>query len=124
VLYFQITFKILTFVALGILICGSWVRRMVGVELLNVLQLIFFLHFTEENYTSAFGSIQQMSLACLSPLFINKDREGFIFFGEYQIIEYSYGQARIIIIIISLVLVCLSLFLLISYLISKKILEN
>lgn len=93
---------------------------MVGVELLNVLQLIFFLHFTEENYTSAFGSIQQMSLACLSPLFINKDWAGFNFFGEYQIIEYSYGQARFLIVCISSSLACLSLILLTLYVISGK----
>ncbi len=93
---------------------------MVGVELLNVLQLIFFLHFTEENYTSAFGSIQQMSLACLSPLFVNKEWAGFNFFGKYQNIEYSYEQARILIISISSSLACLGLILLVLHMISEK----
>lgn len=65
----EITFKVLGFSALLIFLLGSFFDRMVGVELLNSLQLIFLLHFTVDYYTSVIGSLQQLSEVCLSFLF-------------------------------------------------------
>lgn len=53
-----------------LLVVGSWFQKMVGAELINSLQLIYYLHFTSENYTRTMSYFCEMSLLGLSNLFL------------------------------------------------------
>ena len=57
---------------LAVLLIGSFWQKMVGVEIIHVLQLIYFWHFTDSLYT-----LQYSAYYYLSPLVIND-----IFFDE------------------------------------------
>ena len=62
-------FLTVSIVALVILLLGSYFHRMVGVELINTLQVIYYLHFTLEKYSEGMSSIQCLSLVGLNTLF-------------------------------------------------------
>lgn len=54
--------------ALFLLVVGSWTHKMVGVEIVHVLQLIFYLHYTLHNYSLPFSSLQSLSLLAVTDL--------------------------------------------------------
>lgn len=55
--------------ALLLLLVGSWVNKMVGVEVVQVLQLVYYLHFAMANYTIPLSSLQSLSLLALNDLY-------------------------------------------------------
>ena len=56
--------------ALLLLFLGSFYHKMAAVELLHVLQFIYFLQFTLNNYTPNLESFQWLSIVGLCDLFL------------------------------------------------------
>ena len=55
--------------ALFLLFVGSWMHKMVGVELIHALQVVYYLHFTFKDYTLPLSSFQSLSLISLNDLY-------------------------------------------------------
>lgn len=84
--------------ALLILFLGSWVHKMVGVELMHTLQLIYYLHFAFKIYTPNVGSVQHLSLVSMDHLFYSS-AQSIRFYEEYQLVPFSldYSERNLVI---------------------------
>jgi hypothetical protein len=51
IIYMGYAFLVVSFLAVAILVFGSWFHKMVGVEIIHTLQIIYYLQFTIHNYT-------------------------------------------------------------------------
>lgn len=70
---FKYFFLAIAIVAVAILLVGSWFRQMVGVELINALQVVYYLHYTALSYTSASKIFQNLSIVGLNLLLVKKN---------------------------------------------------
>ena len=78
--------------SLLLLIVGSSFHQMVGIELVNCLQVIYYIHYTVQKYTPAFSSLQELSLVGVNDLFLEKNKQNFISNDEFQKVSYSMVQ--------------------------------
>lgn len=56
-------------VSLLLLLVGSFLHKMIGIEFLHSLQLIYYLHFTFKNYSIAISALQSLSLTTFNNLY-------------------------------------------------------
>lgn len=80
---------------LVIILClaGSLVREMAGVELIQVLQIIYYLHYSVGQYSQTLSSMQYLSPVSLNNLFMQYDFQNYAGFKQYQKVNFSpaYG---------------------------------
>lgn len=70
--------------AIFLLLAGSWSQKMIGVELINALQLIYYLHFTSEGYSSAMRLLLEMSVVGVSDLFMLGETQNILALGDHS----------------------------------------
>lgn len=58
--------------SLALLLLGSIFHKMVGVEFLYTLQLIYYLHFILKDYNLTLSSIEALSLVSFNSLYWQK----------------------------------------------------
>lgn len=56
----------IVFAALLLLLIGSCLVKLIGTELITLLQLTYFLHLTFPNYTTSFATVSKLSPLVLS----------------------------------------------------------
>ena len=76
-------------------VLGSFVREMAGVELLQVLQTIYYLHYSVPQYTQTMSSMQYLSSIALNNLFMQYDYQNYAGFKDYQKVDFSILYAEI-----------------------------
>jgi hypothetical protein len=81
---------------------------MVGAEIVNSLQLVYYLHFTSESYTKAISQFLEMSPLGLSDLFLFGDTQNIIAYGDYSGISFEYLKAEFTLLIAASLLAFLS----------------
>jgi len=74
-------------------VAGSLVREMAGVELIQVLQTIYYLHYSITQYTQTISSMQYLSLVALNNLFMQEESQNYVGFRKYQKIKFSSYHA-------------------------------
>lgn len=99
--------------ALLLLFLASWAHKMVGVEFVHSLQLIYYLHFSFKEYTLMLSSFQSLSLVAANDLYWQTLRQNFRM-NQEQGISYSKGQTELTVVILAIPAV-LSVLALIGY---------
>lgn len=56
----------LSLLSLIVFMFGTWLGKMISVEILNIFQLIFLLHFMTENYTESIMVFRQLTYSMLN----------------------------------------------------------
>ena len=77
------------FMAILMLLFGSCAGEMAGAELIQVLQTIYYLHFSINQYTQTLSSIQYLSPVALNNLFMQHKKQNYIGFNNYQKVTFS-----------------------------------
>jgi hypothetical protein len=90
--------------ALLLLVLGSWFIKMVGVEMVNTLQIIYYIQFTNNKYTDQFQRFLEMSMVGLSDVFLQKSEMGILLYWEYQKVPFSLRVAERSLLVIAIVL--------------------
>lgn len=80
---------IVAFAGLILAFVGSWVHKMVGVELIHTLQIIYYIHFVLKEYTLPLSSIQSLSLVGANDLYWQISSQNFKTKEEYQKVNFS-----------------------------------
>jgi hypothetical protein len=80
--------------ALLLLLVGSWCARMVGAEIVTIIQLMFYLQFTIEFYSYPIQTLLELSLTSVSRLFFSKTNFSFLVVRSYQKLPFSLEQAE------------------------------
>ena len=75
--------------AILMLLFGSCAGEMAGAELIQVLQTIYYLHFSINQYTQTLSSIQYLSPVALNNLFMQHQKQNYIGFNNYQKVTFS-----------------------------------
>lgn len=109
--YFEDTSNIITFngVLLGIscaglllLLVGSFLHKMVGVEFLHSLQLIYYLHFAFKDYSLTLSSFQSLSLVSFNNLYWQTDHQNMETTSSYQKIDFSVSYTEYTILLLAI----------------------
>lgn len=69
--------------------------------MINVLQVIYYLHYTAQLYTPASKMFQDLSIFGLNLLFVKKNQVNFSFKETYQKIVFSLNDAETTLLILS-----------------------
>ncbi len=70
-------------VAVLLLLVGSWFQRMIGIEVVSALQVIYYLHFTIQPYSPTVKAFQSLSLVGLNNLSMKLFKQNFIINDQF-----------------------------------------
>ena len=79
--------------AVAVLVFGSWFHRMVGVEIVQTLQIVYYLHFTVNDYSEGERKYQRISVLTLSNGFKYLSSMNTLLKTDYQILSFSNKDA-------------------------------
>jgi hypothetical protein len=80
--------------ALFLVFFGSWLQKMIGVEFINSLQIVYFLTFSIIKYTSTFNSLRKLSFIGLSLLSVQRQTQTFSLSPNFQREVFSMKTAE------------------------------
>jgi hypothetical protein len=66
---------------------------MAGVELIQVLQTIYYLHYSIEQYSQTISCMQYLSPIALNNLFMQYEHQNYMGFKLYQKVGFSPAYA-------------------------------
>lgn len=75
--------------SLFLLLVGSFVHKMAGIEFIHCLQLIYYLHFTFKDYTITISSFHSLSFVGFNNLYWQAEHQNVEMMNEYQKIDFS-----------------------------------
>ncbi len=101
-----------------LLIIGSWFHRMVGVEAVNALQVIYYLHYTIDPYNPSIKNIQYMSAVGWNNLFLKNTKQNFEISPFFMRVIFSMSQTETTLLIFAIVLTFIGFLALIFFLLS------
>lgn len=81
--------------ALTLLFASPWVHKMVGVELVHALQVIYYIHFTAQPYTLPLSSLRSLSLLGLNTLYWQQSDQNFRMAASFEKIPFSAEYLRV-----------------------------
>lgn len=112
-------FFYLSVVAVVLLAAGSVSRKMVGVEIVTLLQVVYFLPFAARQLTPAMSALQNMSILSGSSLFLLNTGQNLQLHSMTQKVEFSTEEADLSLMIIALTLASLFLLFFLLFIISR-----
>lgn len=87
---------LMTYVFLGVSFCsffilfvGSCFHKMVGVELIQTLQMIFYMHLGLTDYSLVVSSMQSLSLVSLDTLFWQQECQSLAAYQGWQKVNFG-----------------------------------
>lgn len=85
----KVAFVGISFCCLTLLFLGSCVNKMVGVELVHTVQIIYYLHFALPDYSLTLSPLQSLSLVALDNLYWQQDCQSAAMLADFQKVPYS-----------------------------------
>lgn len=79
---------------MALLFVGPWVHKMVGVELIYALQMVYYIHFTAKPYTLPISSLRPLSLLGLNTLYWQQANQNFKVAPSFEKIPFSAEYLR------------------------------
>lgn len=81
--------------ALFLLLVGTWIHKMVGVELIHALQIVYYLHFTFKDYSLPLSSLQSLSFISFNDLHWQTELQNFQSHSSYQKVQFSVDRTEL-----------------------------
>lgn len=73
-----------------LLVVGSWLNKMIGVEYIQTIQLIYLSHFAIENYNKGLNVFQYLAFVGVNDRFFIGEQINMHLYQDYQMLTYKF----------------------------------